>query len=288
MRHGKRSRQPSCGWPVSRGQAIAGEGCDRGRRTNQYAKSEYRNIDVRLAELSERRYMAGSVAKCVVLGLLGERPGYPYELARRFERRAGPAWRINDGHFYLAVADLERQGMIELSPKPSGYERADGRRRVMRLTERGRDELERWFARPIQEGPGRIRSELAAKLLLTDATHAEVVLENVERYVRSRIEEANDLACSRERLPDTIDWETALAELLHEAALSTRIAEMHWLRAAHEMLTRLASQPSPDRQRQRGAPDPTSSEREGNELAQMLGDLRARNDELLRDRASGA
>jgi DNA-binding PadR family transcriptional regulator len=223
-----------------------------------------------------------SVAKCVVLGLLAERPGYPYELARRLERRIGPAWQVNDGHLYLAVADLEKQGLIEPSPSPSEHACAKGRRRVMRLTQNGREELERWFASPVQEDLGRIRSELAAKLLLTDAAHAKVVLADLQRYEQGRIEEANELVDSRAALPATIDWAEALVELLREAALSERLAEMQWLRSAREMLMHLATQDPPLNERRDTARATAAWGHWDERLPEMLAGLRARHDELLR------
>jgi DNA-binding PadR family transcriptional regulator len=223
-----------------------------------------------------------SVAKQVVLGLLGERPSYPYELARRFERRIGSAWEVNDGHFYLAVADLEKQGLIEQSPNATGHDATRSRRRVMRLTERGHQELERWFADSVQETAGRIRSELTAKLLLADAAHAQAVLDNVEDYERARIEAATELVCSREPLRGALDWEAALVELLREAALSARIAEMHWLRVAREMLARLASQQHRANGHQHADGPRGEDESDGIELRRMLADLRTRHDEFLR------
>jgi hypothetical protein len=149
----------------------------------------------------------------------------------------------------------------------------------MRLTDSGHEELERWFATPIQEDLGRIRSELTAKLVLADAAHAHMVLEHFERHERARIDEAKELICSREPLPDAIGWETALVELLRETALSERIAEMFWLRAAREMLVRLANQELPPRKRQHTGAE--SGARRDNQLTPMLTELRMQHDKLI-------
>jgi DNA-binding PadR family transcriptional regulator len=178
-----------------------------------------------------------SVVKNIVLGLLSERPGYPYELARRFERRTGPAWHINHGHVYLAVASLLRQGLIEPHPGPASG--GTSRRRVVRLTPLGQEELQRWFSSPAHEDRGQMRSELAVKLLLVDPSNVDAVFEDVERCIRMRIEETGYLTGAREPLSESITWETALAALLNEAALAERISDLAWLQAVEEILAQL-------------------------------------------------
>jgi DNA-binding PadR family transcriptional regulator len=217
-----------------------------------------------------------SVVKNIVLGLLNERPGYPYELARRFERRSGPAWRINEGHVYLAVAALLRQGLIE--PHPSPVHDGPSKRRVMRLTPLGQEELERWFASPVHEDRGRMRSELTVKLLLTDRSNILAVLEDVERGVRVRIEETEYLTDSREPLSGSISWETALSALLNEAALAERISDLSWLQAVAQILAQLEAPRYPH------SPGGPSEEHDARSHSKdVLASLRRWHDKLLDD-----
>ncbi|HEY6780601.1 MAG TPA: PadR family transcriptional regulator, partial [Thermoleophilaceae bacterium] len=64
--------------------------------------------------------------KLAVLGLLVERRGYGYDLARRFEDRVGPGWQLNEGAIYVALDNLQREGLVQHTPDdvaPTGKRR---------------------------------------------------------------------------------------------------------------------------------------------------------------------
>ena len=50
--------------------------------------------------------------KYAVLGLLVERRGYAYDIARRFEDTVGPAFHVHYGAIYQALDALERDALI--------------------------------------------------------------------------------------------------------------------------------------------------------------------------------
>ena len=73
-------------------------------------------------------------AKHALLGLLLDRPAYPYQLTSRMQRRLGPAWKVNSGQLYQTVKSLEKDGLIE-RVSSAGAQRED--RHVFRITDAG-------------------------------------------------------------------------------------------------------------------------------------------------------
>src|ERR1039457_6027014 len=94
-------------------------------------------------------------ARHVLLGLLLDRPAYPYQLADRLEQRLGPSWQVDSGQLYKTVKLLERGGLIERVDDAAENRGTDNRaeRHVFSITQRGIEEVERWFgeaARPVR------------------------------------------------------------------------------------------------------------------------------------------
>ncbi len=81
-------------------------------------------------------------AKHALLGLLLDRPAYPYQLAAQLHERLGPAWKVNSGQLYNAIAALERDGMIERAGNASPDHEG---RHVFQITDAGVGEFERFF-----------------------------------------------------------------------------------------------------------------------------------------------
>src|ERR1700685_1230557 len=81
-------------------------------------------------------------AKHALLGLLRQRPAYPYELADRLQARLGPAWAINSGQLYQTVQRLEAEGLIE---RVDATFESHEDRHVFAITDLGVKEFEHWF-----------------------------------------------------------------------------------------------------------------------------------------------
>lgn len=81
-----------------------------------------------------RFFEAGEV-RLAVLSLLEERPRHGYELMKALEARSGGTYKVSAGTIYPTLQLLEDEGLI-LSETQDG-------RRVYRLTEEGRRELDR-------------------------------------------------------------------------------------------------------------------------------------------------
>lgn len=97
-----------------------------------------------------------------VLAFLSERESYGYELRGEFREAIGPQWgEFNIGHLYQILDRLVRDGLatkheIPQTDRPDKY--------VYRLTQAGREELDRWLNAPFVRQGG-YRDDFFLKLL---------------------------------------------------------------------------------------------------------------------------
>ena len=80
------------------------------------------------------------------------------DLARRFDRSIGFFWHATHQQIYRELARLEAAGWVESLPPESGR----GRKRVYRVLEAGRQELQRWVGE--SQDPKPLRNELMLRL----------------------------------------------------------------------------------------------------------------------------
>ena len=180
--------------------------------------------------------------KHVLLGLLLDRPAYPYQMAERLQERLGPSWQVNSGPLYQAVKRLEVAGLIERVHKsPDGQDE----RHVFQITERGVEEFERWF----DEAPDTVRlprRPLLAKINFAGPDRLAKLTSKLDDYERDCTERLDDIVGMREELPDTDDVRVRAYHLLLGLNLSTDIyaleVELRWAKQARELLSWLAEQ----------------------------------------------
>jgi DNA-binding PadR family transcriptional regulator len=174
-------------------------------------------------------------ARHALLGLLLDRPGYPYQLADRLQRRLGPAWEVNSGQLYQTVKSLEGDGLIERVRGGAG-DRED--RHVFAITEEGVSEFERWF----DKAPETVRlprRPLLVKITFAGPRRLKDALAKVDAYERECVQRLAETARLRGELP--VDGPLPRADqLLLRLNLSTDIyqleGELRWARQAREVL----------------------------------------------------
>lgn len=174
-----------------------------------------------------------------LLGLLLERPGYPYDLGDRLRRRLGPAWRINSGQLYQSIERLEQEGWIERIPSSGA---AKGRH-VFAATPSGRAEFERWFDHP--EGPTRPRPALALKLALGGPGRLARTQDQIEVRARDLRVALDELAEDHSGLgarEGAVRADRLLLALNLEAEILRLEAELAWTRRASELILWLGAQ----------------------------------------------
>ncbi|WP_214323367.1 PadR family transcriptional regulator [Nonomuraea sediminis] len=105
-----------------------------------------------------------------LLALLSRGPRYGYQLRAEFEASTAEAWPLNIGQVYTTLSRLERDGLV------TSRGQDEQGRAIYAITEAGGEELERWFATPVDTSDPP-RDELVIKLALAVETgDAEMVL----------------------------------------------------------------------------------------------------------------
>ena len=141
-------------------------------------------------------------AKHIVLGLLADKPDYPYQLENVLKERSGPDWRISSGQFYQTIKRLAGEGLIERVDGSSPRGRDDDDRHIFAITEAGLDEFERWQKRRGRgkKRPGRgtgtrpLRRPVLAQLMFAGAEHRTETLGEIDAYERDLSQELRALA----------------------------------------------------------------------------------------------
>jgi DNA-binding PadR family transcriptional regulator len=186
-------------------------------------------------------------ARHVLLGLLLDRPAYPYQMADRLEQRLGPSWRVDSGQLYKTVKVLERGGLIERVDDPAENPAPDNRaeRHVFAITQRGIEEFERWF--DDTRDPVRLpRRPLLAKITFAGPERLARTMTKLEDYERDCAERLGETTGMRDALPSIAQELLRADHLLLRLNLSTDIysleGELRWAKEAHELLAWLSAQ----------------------------------------------
>jgi PadR family transcriptional regulator AphA len=113
-----------------------------------------------------------------VLGALSQHPMSGYDVKVALETIVGHFWHESFGQIYPILRQLVAEGLATVDT-----ERGAGRpeRHVYTLTPRGRKELDRWLAEPVDHHQ-RPRHELLLKLFFGAGLPREVTLGLVERH----------------------------------------------------------------------------------------------------------
>lgn len=175
-------------------------------------------------------------AKHALLGLLLDRPAYPYELADRMLQRLGPAWAVNSGQLYQTIKRLEADGLIERVDRTGG---ARDDRHVFSITDDGVAEFTRWFDETA------VHVRLSRRPLLVQITFAgperlKDALAKIDAYEFECVGQLNELSRAREGI--TADGPLVRADhlllRLNLAADITQLeGELKWARHAREMVS---------------------------------------------------
>jgi DNA-binding PadR family transcriptional regulator len=158
--------------------------------------------------------------KHTLLGLLTEGERHGWDLRSSFELLLADTWPLNDGQVYTTLARLERDGLVS-SHTVEQRDRPD--RRMYRITNAGRDELQRWLTETPADTP-LLKDELFLKVLihaLTGSGNPDLLLHHQRQHL------INGLAGLTRRRTDP---ETGRATaLLLDGAILRLEADLKWL-----------------------------------------------------------
>jgi PadR family transcriptional regulator AphA len=178
-------------------------------------------------------------ARHALLGLLLDRPAYPYELADRLEKRLGPTWAVNSGQLYQTIKSMEKARLIE---RVEGSSTGRDDRHIYAITNAGAAEFERWFG---EVSSVRVpRRPLLVKVTLAGPQRLEAALAKIDAYELECLGCLKGLAREHDEIPDD-GWLVRADDLLLRLNLKADIlqieAELQWARYARELVSWLQS-----------------------------------------------
>jgi PadR family transcriptional regulator AphA len=185
-------------------------------------------------------------AKHIVLGLLADRPAYPYQLLDRLGERSGPDWRINSGQFYRTIKQLADEGLIERIDGSSPGGRDDDDRHIFAITNRGLDEFEHWQSKRAKgTGTRSLRRPVLAKLMFAGPERRTETLEEIDAYERACNEELDELAREVDEIPEEgerVRADRVILRLALDLEIDHYEAELAWCPEAREKFEWLYAQ----------------------------------------------
>lgn len=174
--------------------------------------------------------------KNAVLGLLVERPGYGYDLIRRFNERFGAAWRLNQSTIYAALDVLDKEQLVVGRARDAGDAPAGSVQRYRKViyepTAKGTETFLTWLTAPVPEVEP-MRAAIFLKIGLTKQEHSLALIQVLDAQIDAC---TNELA---ERLAGyeldagrtaAVSWEVAAGWFINDAAITRLQADLVWLR----------------------------------------------------------
>jgi DNA-binding PadR family transcriptional regulator len=182
--------------------------------------------------------------KHVVLGLLIERPGYPYDIQQRFNTRFR-FLSLSEKVVYKLVRQLVDDGWIEhAGVKQVGQTPP---RQLYRATSGGREEFSRWLGEPCDIGIA--REEVHVNVVLAQPPDWPRVVEltdSLERTWLTAIRELQDASgLTIDQLVDPeIPWDTVAAVLVDDAEVTRLQGMVDWLHRVRILVLRRMNPPA--------------------------------------------
>jgi DNA-binding PadR family transcriptional regulator len=179
-------------------------------------------------------------AKNAVLGLVIERPGYGYDLARRLEERFGSSGFAPTG-VYSALDQLSSEALVRSagSRADAANERA-APRTIYEATPKGIDRFEEWMIGGSSLAP--VRDELYMKIALSRPHNLPRLIELTqaqEEACLARLEGLKQPVTTRSRR-STRAWSEVAVLLVRDAEIKQLQARVEWLQKARAIMDKLS------------------------------------------------
>ncbi len=166
-----------------------------------------------------------------LLALLSRGPRYGYQLRAEFEASTATTWPLNIGQVYTTLSRLERDGLV--SRGDQGDQDEQGRVRYA-ITPEGRDELDRWFAKPVSRAD-RPRDELVIKLAMAVTTPGVDVAAVIRAQRSATMRGMQELTRALRSLDTSAE---AAQRLVIDSMIFHAEAEQRWLDHCEAVLAR--------------------------------------------------
>jgi DNA-binding PadR family transcriptional regulator len=163
-----------------------------------------------------------------ILGLLAGRPMTGYEIKKIFDDTLAHAWNAHDSQIYPALHRMEDKGLITVEPIMDGRRQ----RRVNKITEAGRAELQNWISRDDFLLRVFLFGLLTEQQQLTWLESEQKRLEAELDYADQVVAHFGALHPKSERGQRLLRWQLACIDL-HVAQVDARL---EWLRSAKKAI----------------------------------------------------
>jgi DNA-binding PadR family transcriptional regulator len=178
-------------------------------------------------------------AKNAVLGLVIERPGYGYDLARRLEERFGSSGFAPTG-VYSALDQLSSDELVHSvgSRTDATNERA-APRTIYEATPKGIDHFEEWMLGGSSLAP--VRDELYMKIALSRPQNLPRLIELARAQEQDCLARLHELRPSTARSPRGRPkaWSEVAVLLVRDAEIKQLQARVEWLQKARAIMDKL-------------------------------------------------
>jgi DNA-binding PadR family transcriptional regulator len=186
-------------------------------------------------------------AKHAVLGLVIERPGYGYDLARRLEQRCG-SWGWERSGVYSALDQLTRDGHVR-SDKAKGSN-ASGRsapRAIYESTPAGVDYFREWILSSSTPSP--MRQELDLKILFSGPERLPGLIDQTWAQEQVCMDNLRSLTGAIAASPPRrgASWHELAPILQRDAEIKLLQVRVEWLQNARRVMKAVLEQPSSQR-----------------------------------------
>ncbi|HTU79239.1 MAG TPA: helix-turn-helix transcriptional regulator [Solirubrobacteraceae bacterium] len=181
-------------------------------------------------------------AKHAVLGLVIERPGYGYQLARRLQERCG-AWGWEPSGVYGALDLLAREGNVRSERgKGTGASGRAAPRAIYEPTGRGKDYFRDWMLDSSPPSP--VRQELDLKILFSSPEFVPGLIDQTWAQEQTCIDALRGLTSTMQPAggrPST--WRDAAVVLQRDAEIKLLQVRIEWLQKARAVMRELLDAP---------------------------------------------
>jgi len=177
-------------------------------------------------------------AKNAVLGLVIERPGYGYDLARRLQARFGSSGFAPTG-VYSALDQLSADAMVRSAgPRSNAANERAAPRTIYEATPKGIDHFEEWMLSGSSLAP--VRDELYMKIALSRP-------HNLARLIELARSQEEDCLARMQSLKQPSGgqggalraWSEVAVLLVRDAEIKQLEARVEWLQKARAIMQRL-------------------------------------------------
>jgi DNA-binding PadR family transcriptional regulator len=178
-------------------------------------------------------------AKNAVLGLVIERPGYGYDLARRLQERFGSSGFAPTG-VYSALDQLRSEALVCSVGSRGGDSNERGApRTIYEATPKGIDHFEEWMLR--SSSPAPVRDELYMKIALSRPHNLPRLMELAQAQEANCLTRLDDL---KRPLPartrdGSRSWSEVAVLLVRDAEVRQLQARIEWLQRARNVMDKL-------------------------------------------------